>query len=97
MTRRTWLRDARHRVCVAARGKRGARQSLGDRDTIKRLQTVVKAYPGRDYDLFGDDCAKFATRAWKAMTGEDKTGDDWWFSSPSDIMDRGSALIADKN
>lgn len=72
------------------------RSQFGDRDTIKRLQTIVAAYEGRDYDLFGDNCAKFATRAWKAMTGEDQTGDDWWFSSPGDIMDRGSALIPDK-
>lgn len=60
----------------------------GTRAQIRLFQALVDAYAGKDYTLFGDNCATFATDAWKAMTGEALAKDDWFFSSPSDVADK---------
>ncbi|MDQ4048757.1 MAG: MscL family protein [Actinomycetota bacterium] len=70
-----------------------SRTKTGTRAEIKALLPVVQRWEGEEYALFGANCARFATDAWRAMTGEDQTGDDWFFTSPSDIRDRGPAKL----
>lgn len=66
----------------AVRAREGARAQ------IRVLQGVVDTYAGREYALFGENCATFASSAWAAMTGENLRQGDWFFTSPSDLADK---------
>lgn len=65
--------------------EQSSRVAQGTRTQIGALQGVVASWEGRDFELFGNNCARFAIDAWQTMTGDPSNMADFFFSSPWDV------------